>query len=229
MKKTTILLFDDHKVLRQSMRALLQTEPDFEVVGEAEDGRAAIESARQLQPDVVVMDIAMPQLNGLEATRRIIKEAPQAKVLIVSSYSDDKFVQELTEAGAVGYLLKQCAAPDFLKAVREAHKGKASYSPTISKRLVEQSRQSFLTGGRSASAKNTTALTSREREVLQLVAEGKGNREVAAELSISVKTVEKHRQHAMNKLNIHDVAGLTRYAITEGIIDSAPGRPGVGE
>jgi DNA-binding NarL/FixJ family response regulator len=228
MKKTTILLVDDHKVLRQSMRALLMTEPDFEVVGEAEDGRAAIESARQLQPDVVVMDIAMPQLNGLEATRRIIKEAPHAKVLVVSSYSDDKFVQELTEAGAVGYLLKQCAAPDFLKAVREAQKGKSSYSPSISKRLSEQSRQSFLTGGRSASAKNTaTVLTSREREVLQLVAEGKGNRQVAVDLGISVKTVEKHRQHAMNKLNIHDIAGLTRYAIAEGIIDNAPGRPGL--
>jgi DNA-binding NarL/FixJ family response regulator len=220
MNKTSILLVDDHTVLRQSLRALLTTEPDLEVVGEAGDGRQAVELARLLQPDVVVMDIAMPQLNGLEATRRIVKEAPHTNVLIVSSYSDDKFVQELSEAGAVGYLLKQSAAPEFIQAVREARKGKASFSPSISKRIFEQNRQAFLAGGKFAGPKNATELTSREREVIQLVAEGKGNRVVAGELNISVKTVEKHRQHAMNKLNIHDIAGLTRYAIAEGIIDS---------
>ncbi|HWA11148.1 MAG TPA: response regulator transcription factor [Opitutaceae bacterium] len=222
MKKITILLVDDHMVLRQGMRALLMTEPDLDVVGEAENGRQAVEMAAKLQPEVVVMDIAMPQLNGLEATRRIVKESPRSRVLILSSYSDDKFVQELTEAGAIGYLLKQTAAPDFIKAVREAQKGKPCFSPTISKRLFDHYRQAFLTGTNPRNAKPTATLTSREREVLQLVAEGKGNREVAAALDISVKTVEKHRQHTMDKLNIHDVAGLTRYAIAEGMIASAP-------
>jgi DNA-binding NarL/FixJ family response regulator len=223
MKKTTVLLVDDHMVLRQGMRALLMTEPDLEVVGEAENGRQAVEMAAKLCPDVIVMDIAMPELNGLEATRRITKETPQAKILILSSYSDDKFVQELTEAGAVGYLLKQTAAPEFIKAIRAAHRGKPCFSPTISKRLFDHYRQAFLKGGKPVSHKTSATLTSREREVIQLVAEGKGNRQVAADLKISVKTVEKHRQQAMNKLNIHDIAGLTRYAIAEGIIDSTPG------
>lgn len=224
MKKITVLLVDDHMMLRQGMRALLMTEPDFEVVGEAENGRQAVELAGKLQPDVVVMDIAMPQLNGLEATRRIAKDAPRTKVLILSSYSDDKFVQELTEAGAIGYFLKQTAAPEFIKAVREADKGKICFSPSISKRLFDHYRQAFLKGGKPDTQKTSAVtLTSREREVLQLVAEGKGNREAAADLGISVKTVEKHRQHAMDKLNIHDIAGLTRYAMAEGIIDGTPG------
>lgn len=224
MKKITLLLVDDHMVLREAMRALLATEADLEIVGEAENGRQAVELAGQLQPDVVIMDIAMPQLNGLEATRRITKEAPNTKVLILSSYSDDKFVQDLTEVGAIGYLLKQSAAPEVIKAVREAAKGKSCFSPSISRRLFDQSRPGFLKSGeRPMKQKNSLALTSREREVLQLVAEGKGNRQVAAELNISVKTVEKHRQHAMDKLNIHDTAGLTRYAYAEGLIDSTPG------
>jgi len=217
MKNITILLVDDHMVLREALRALLQTEPDLEVVGDAENGRQAVEMAAKLQPDVVVMDLAMPQLNGLEATRRIIKESPGTKVLILSSYSDDKFVQELIEAGAVGYFLKQTGAPEFIKAVREAHKGKACFSPSISKRLLDHHRAG------ASQDKNTVPLTSREREVVQLVAEGKGNRQVAADLNVSIKTVEKHRQHAMDKLNIHDIAGLTRYAVAEGIIDRVTG------
>ena len=218
MNKISILLVDDHMVLREALRALLRTEPDLEVVGDAENGRQAVELAAQLQPDVVVMDIAMPQLNGLEATRRITKESPHTKVLILSSYSDDKFVLDLVEAGAVGYVLKQTAAPEFIKAVREAHKGKASFSPALARRFGDHGRAGAPRDGR-----NPVPLTSREREVLQLVAEGKGNRQAAAELSVSIKTVEKHRQHAMNKLNIHDIAGLTRYAVAEGIIDRMPG------
>jgi len=223
MKKITVLLVDDHRVLREALRALLLTEPDLEVVGEAENGREAVEMAGALQPDVVVMDIAMPQLNGLEATRRITKEAPRTKVLILSSYSDDKFVEQLSEAGAVGYFLKQTGAPEFIKALREASKGKACFSSSISKRLLDQGRRGSSKGGGTPHPKTSVALTSREREVIQLVAEGKGNRQAAAELGVSIKTVEKHRQHAMNKLNIHDIAGLTRYAVAEGIIDRMAG------
>ena len=204
---------------------LLQTEPDLEVVGDAENGRQAVELAQKLQPDVVVMDIAMPQLNGLEATRRITKESPRTKVLILSSYSDDRFVQELIEAGAVGYFLKQTGAPEFLKAVRAAHRGQACFSPAISKRIREPSRSASSKDGGPVRPMTPVPLTSREREVIQLVAEGNGNRQVAADLGVSIKTVEKHRQHAMDKLNIHDVAGLTRYAIAEGIIDRMAGPP----
>jgi len=222
MKKITILLVDDHTVLRQGLRALLLTESDMEIVGEAENGRQAVQMAAKLAPDVVVMDIAMPQLNGLEATHQICKEAPLTKVLILSSYGDDEYVRRLTEAGAVGYLIKQTMANDLIKAIREAHKGNAYFSPSIAKRLLDHYRESFLKGGKPLTQKFTERLTSREREVLQLVAEGKGNKQMASDLCISIKTVEKHRQQAMNKLNIHDVAGLTRYAIAQGIIESSP-------
>jgi DNA-binding NarL/FixJ family response regulator len=223
MKKISILLVDDHMVLRQGMRALLETERELEVAGEAENGRQAVDLAAKLQPDVVVMDIAMPKLNGVEATRQILKEAPQAKVLILSSYGDDKFVQELTEAGAVGYLTKQTAAPEFIKAVREAANGKSCFSSSIAERLFHRYRQAFLKDGKTRQQLTPVILTSREREVVQLVAEGNINRQVAADLGISTKTVEKHRQSAMNKLNIHDTAGLTRYALREGIIESPAG------
>ncbi len=220
MKKITILLADDHTVVRQGLRSLLQAEPDIEVVGEAETGRHALQMARQLRPDVVVMDIAMPQLNGLEATRQITKECPTTKVLILSSYSDDEYVHSLTEAGAVGYLIKQTAANDLIKAIHEAVKGNSFFSPAISKRMLDYYREAYLKG--KPLRKHAEQLTSREMEVLQLVAEGKANKQIASDLSISIKTVEKHRQQVMNKLNIHDVAGLTRYAITKGIIENTP-------
>jgi len=222
MKKITVLLVDDHTVLRQGLRALLLSETDIEIVGEAENGRQAVQLARKLMPEVVVMDIAMPQLNGLEATRQITKEAPGAKVLILSSYSDDEYVRQLTSAGAVGYLVKQTAANELIKAIREAHKGNAYFTPAIAKRLLDHYRESFFKGGKPINQKSAVHLTSREQEVLQLVAEGKGNKQMASDLCISIKTVEKHRQQAMNKLNIHDVAGLTRYAIAQGIIESTP-------
>jgi DNA-binding NarL/FixJ family response regulator len=222
MKKITVLLVDDHTVLRQGLRALLLTEPDMEIVGEAENGRQAVQMAVNLAPDVVIMDIAMPQLNGLEASAQIAREAPLSKVLILSSYGDDEYVQRLTEAGAVGYLTKQTAANDLIKAIREAQKGNAYFSPSIAKRLLDRYRQSFRTGGKLPKQKSTAHLTSREREVLQLVAEGRGNKQMASDLCISIKTVEKHRQQAMDKLNIHDIAGLTRYAIAQGIIESTP-------
>ncbi len=218
MQKITVLLADDHTIVRQGFRALLEAEPDIAVVGEAENGRQAIGQARKLQPDVVVMDIAMPLLNGLEATRQIAKEAPSTKVLILSSYSDDEYVNQLTEAGAVGYLLKQTAASDLIKAIREAKKGNAFFSPAISKRLMEHYRETLVRGV--PVRKRSDILTSREAEVLQLIAEGKANKQIASELNVSIKTVEKHRQQLMNKLNIHDIAGLTRYAIAKGVIEA---------
>src|SRR6266478_941901 len=202
MQKITVLLADDHTIVRQGFRALLQAEQDIVIVGEAETGRHAVQLAKKLTPDVVVMDIAMPLLNGLEATRQVMKEVPSAKVLILSSYSDDEYVQQSTEAGAAGYLLKQTAVADLLKAIREARRGNAFFSPAISKRIVEHYRETFPKGV--PVKKGTDLLTAREAEVLQLIAEGKANKHIAVELSISIKTVEKHRQQLMNKLNIHD-------------------------
>lgn len=218
MQKIKVLLADDHNVVRQGLRALFTTEEDIEIVGEADTGRQAVQMAKRLMPDVVVMDIAMPLLNGLEATRQITNQVPTAKVLVLSTYSDDEYVQQLTEAGAAGYLVKQTAANDLLKAIREAHRGNAYFSPSIAKRLRDHYREAF-TSGQPAKPR-THSLTSREAEVLQLIAEGKPNKQIAAELCISIKTVEKHRQQLMNKLNIHDIAGLTRHAVAKGIIET---------
>jgi DNA-binding NarL/FixJ family response regulator len=220
MQKITVLLADDHTVVRQGLRALLAAESDIDVVGEAETGRQAIQLAGKFLPDVVVMDIAMPLLNGLEATRQITREVPSTRVIILSSYSDDEYVEQLTEAGAIGYLLKQTAATDLIKAIREAKLGNAYFSPSISRRMLDYYRRAFVSG--QPVRKSGESLTSRESEVLQLIAEGKTNKQIAAELFISIKTVEKHRQQVMNRLNIHDIAGLTRYAMAKGIIESKP-------
>src|SRR3954465_7438436 len=221
MSKIKILLADDHTVVRQGLKALLAAEEDIEIVGEAENGRQAIQLVKKLLPAVVVIDIAMPVLNGLEATRQITHAVPSTKVLILSSYSDDEYVQQLTEAGAAGYLVKQTAATELLKAIREAHRGNAYFSPAIAKRLRDHCREVFVTG--QPAKRRTDYLTTREAEVLQLIAEGRANKQIAAELCISIKTVEKHRQQVMNKLGIHDVAGLTRHAIAKGIIESNVG------
>src|SRR5437867_3751746 len=217
MPKTTVLLADDHTVVRQGLRALLTAESDIEIVAEAETGRQAVQLVKNHKPDVVVMDVARPLLNGLEATRQIIRDVPSSRVLILSSYYDDEYVHQSAEAGAVGYLLKQAAVTDLVKAIREAKKGNAFFSPSISKRLMEHYRQTLVRGV--PVKKRTDLLTSRETEVLQLIAEGKPNKQIAAELGLSIKTVEKHRQQLMNKLGIHDIAGLTRYAISKGIIE----------
>jgi DNA-binding NarL/FixJ family response regulator len=164
----------------------------------------------------VVMDVAMPLLNGLEATRQILKLTPAPKVLVLTSYGDDDCVEQMMQAGASGYLIKQTAANDLLKAIREVQRGNAFFSPAIAKRLRDQCRDAF-TNGRTT--KKPGELTTREAEVLQLIAEGFSNKQIAGELSISIKTVEKHRQQVMNKLGIHDVAGLTRYAISKGMVE----------
>src|SRR5438874_1897284 len=221
MQKITVILADDHTVVRQGLRALLVSEGDIEIVGEADNGRQAVQMVKKFLPDVVVMDIAMPVLNGLEATRQIVRTVPSTKVVVLSSYSDDDYAQQLTEAGAAGYLVKQTAANDLLKAIREAHKGNAYFSPAIAKRLRDHCRQAFSSG--QTIRRRSDYLTTREAEVLQLIAEGRANKQIAAELCISIKTVEKHRQQVMNKLGIHDVAGLTRHAIAKGIIETNVG------
>lgn len=221
MQKIRVLLADDHTVVRQGIRALLIAEEDIDIVGEAENGRQAVQLVKQLMPDVAIVDIAMPVLNGLEATRQITRTVPSARVLILSSYGDDQYVEQITEAGAAGYLVKQSAANDLVEAIREVHKGNAFFSPSIAKRLRDQCREA-LSGGQPA-RRRSDYLTTREAEVLQLVAEGFANKQIAAELSISIKTVEKHRQQVMNKLGIHDVAGLTRHAIARGIIETNTG------
>lgn len=221
MEKISVILADDHNVVRQGLKALLSTEEDIQVVAEAENGRTAVQLAKKLLPDVIVMDIAMPVLNGLEATRQISRSVPEVKVLVLSSYSDDTYVQQLTEAGAAGYLVKQTAGTELVKAIREAQQGNAYFSPSIAKRLRDQCRQALT--GEPVSGRRSDTLTTREAEVLQLIAEGRANKQIAAELCISIKTVEKHRQQVMNKLGIHDVAGLTRHAISKGIIESTGG------
>jgi DNA-binding NarL/FixJ family response regulator len=222
MKKISVLLADDHTVVRQGLRALLKAEEDMEVVGEAENGRQAVNLVKKTPPDVVLMDVAMPLMNGLEATRQILKSSPTTKVLVLTSYGDDDCIEQLMRAGAAGYLIKQTAANDLLKAIREVQRGNAFFSPSIAKRLRDQCRQAFSNG---QPVKRSGDLTSRESEVLQLIAEGFSNKQIAAELSISIKTVEKHRQQVMNKLNIHDVAGLTRYAISKGLVERTAPAP----
>ncbi len=219
MKRITVLLAEDHMIVREGLRSLLEHEGDIEVVGEAQTGRQAVQLTRKLRPAVVVMDIAMPLLNGLEATRQILKAVPATKVIILSAHSDDAYVEQVIALGAAGYLIKQTSLQVLSKAIREAHKGNTFFSPSVAKRLRDRDRKSTDRGGQLK--KKVACLSSREVEVLQLIAEGKANKEVAAELGISIKTVEKHRQHLLSKLNIHDVAGLTRYAISAGIIESS--------
>jgi DNA-binding NarL/FixJ family response regulator len=214
-KSISVLLADDHVVVRQGIRALLEAEGDIRVIGEATTGREAVGMARTLRPDVILMDVAMPGLNGLEAIRQIRKAIPDAKVLILSAHSDDGYVEQVIALGGVGYAVKHTSASVLSMAVREIQKGNAYFSPSVARRLESRLGR----GGRLN--KRGVGLSSREVEVLQLIAEGQANKQVASELHISVKTVEKHRQRLMEKLNIHDTAGLTRYAIAAGIIESS--------
>jgi len=219
MKKITILLADDHTIVREGFRKMLEFEDDLEVIGEAKDGRQAVAMAKELLPAVILMDIAMPLLNGLEATRQVLRAVPTAKVLMLSAHNDDAYVKNAVESGAMGFLLKQTSAHDVCRAIREIQKGNKFFTPSISKRLDRLHAQP--TDRTGAVPKKAGELTSREMEVLQLIAEGKANKETASELGIGLKTVEKHREHLMQKLDIHDTAGLTRYAIGAGIIESS--------
>ena len=219
MKRITVLLAEDHDIVREGLRSLLELSGEFEVVGEAANGRQAVELAIKLKPTVVVMDIAMPLLNGFEATRQILLAAPATKVLVLSAHSDDEYVAHMAEVGAFGYLVKQNSGQILVHAVKEIASGHKYFSPSILKRVENAERKSRESGAAPGKAKR--ALTSREAEVLQLVAEGAANKQVAAELGISIKTVEKHRQQLMDKLDIHDTAGLTRHAIATGVIESS--------
>ena len=218
-RRITVLLAEDHKIVREGLRKLLEGEADLKVVGEAETGRQAVEQVQRLRPDVVVMDIAMPLLNGMEATRQILKAVPGTRVLILSAHGDDAYVEQVMALGAAGYLLKQTSARILAQAIREVQKGKSFFSPAVARRLHEPGRK----GANRVTLldRNGVPLSPPEAEVLQLIAEGQANKQVAAELGISVKTVEKHRQRLMEKLDIHDTAGLTRYAIAAGIIESS--------
>jgi len=219
MKRITVLLVEDHAIVRQGLRLLVQADGDIEIVGEAKTGREAVQMTGELRPEIVVMDIAMPLLNGLEATRQILKTYPATKVLILSAHSDPEYVEQVVKAGASGYLVKQSSGDVLAQAIRELHNGKTFFTASIAKRLKEEYQKS--PDGIGLRKKGDTDLTSRETELLQLIAEGQANKQIASELGISIKTVEKHRQHLMEKLKIHDIAGLTRFAIAAGIIESS--------
>ena len=215
--RITVLLADDHMIVREGLRKLLEAERDIEVVGEAATGRQAVAMARKLRPAVVVMDIAMPLLNGLEATRQIRDTVPDAKVLVLSAHSDDAYIERLTALGATGYLIKQTSSHFLSEAIREVHNGNTFFSPSVAKKLREQRQKARERKGLPKA--KAACLSSREVEVLQLIAEGEANKQIGAELGISIKTVEKHRDHLMQKLDIHDTAGLTRYAISAGMVE----------
>jgi DNA-binding NarL/FixJ family response regulator len=218
-KQIKVLLAEDHCIMREGICALLQADGGFQLVGEARTGREAVELAQTHAPDVIVMDIAMPLLNGLEATRRILEANPAAKVLILSAHSDHEYIERVNAVGAAGFMEKQMSADMLAKAIREVANGNKFVSPSIATRM-RGSRKNARESNRVAGP-NTKRLTTREAEVLQLVAEGSANKQVAADLSISIKTVEKHRQHIMDKLDLHDTASLTRYAIAAGVIENS--------
>ena len=208
-----ILLADDHRLFREGLRSLLEKEPDVEVVVEAENGRAAVELAGDLKPDVVAMDISMPDLNGMEATRQIAKQVPGTKVIGLSMHSDRHFVEEMLKVGASGYLLKDCANEEFIRAIRAVATGQTYLSPAVAGKVTEDYVR--LAKGKSLPASKT--LSPREREVLQLVAEGWGSKQIAAKLNVSIKTIDSHRHQIMEKLNLHSVAELTKLAVREGL------------
>lgn len=215
MKKLRILLADDHIVMRTGLRALLERQPNLEVVGESENGRNTIDLASSLKPDVVIMDIGMPVLNGIEATKTVVTEHPATAVIILSMHADESYVMRALKAGARGYLLKDSAPADLLSAIQAVSQNKSFFSPKVSRILAEDYVRVLKQKG---GVDSYDLLTSREREILQLLAEGKANKEVATTLNISPYTVETHRKHILEKLNLHNPAELILYAVRKGII-----------
>ncbi len=207
-----ILIADDHQILRQGLRSLLDRYPDMEVVGEAPEGRTAVKLAADLAPDVLIMDVAMPDLNGVEATRQVLANAPATRVIALSMHSDRRFVAEMLKAGAKGYLLKEGAFEELANAIRAVVSGRVYLSPGVADVVVDDYLHRRPGDGPSAFGK----LSPREREVLQLLAEGKATKEIARELHVSVKTIETHRRQIMAKLDVYSVAELTKYAVREG-------------
>lgn len=210
-KKIRVLLADDHALVRQGFRLILSAQPDIEIVGEAGNGRETVELAEKLRPDVVVMDVAMPEMNGIEATRRLASLAPRTRVLALSMYKDSVYVREILRAGARGYLLKDAIDRDLVAAVRAVAAGEGYLSPAVSEAVLSDYRRHV--------SDPLDLLTSREREVLQMIAEGKTNKEIAAALNLSVYTVDAHRGRIMEKLNLHSVSELVRFAVRAGLVD----------
>ncbi len=210
-KKTRVLLADDHGLVRQGFRMILAAESDMEIVGEAADGREAVEMAERLHPDVVVMDVAMPGLNGIEATRRLSESTPRTRILALSMHKDSVYVREILRAGARGYLLKDAFDSDLLGAVRAVARGEGYLSPAVSDAVLSDYRKHV--------SDPLDLLSPREREVLQMLAEGKTNKEIASLLKLSVYTVEAHRGRIMEKLNLHSIGELVRFAVRSGMID----------
>ncbi len=215
MEKIRILLADDHTILRDGIRSLIVGEPDMEVIGEAEDGRTAVKMTCQSEPNVVLMDIGMPFLNGLEATRQIKNSKPEIKVLILTMHDNEEYIRQVLASGASGYILKDTAARDLIAAIRAAYRGETILSPAITRLIVED----YLRWGKSQPGQEADELSQREREVLQLIAEGYNNKEIAEILCISIKTVQVHRTNLMKKLNLHDRGELIKYAIQKKIIE----------
>ncbi|MFH2129455.1 MAG: response regulator transcription factor [bacterium] len=217
MTKIRVLLADDHTIVRKGLSALLAEEEDITVVAEAEDGREAVEKAFAMDPDVVVMDIGMPSLNGLEAVRAIKKGRPEMKVLILTMHENEEYITEALKAGVSGYLIKKSAPRDLITAIRLAYQGESFLSPAISTKVIHRFiRQAA--GDTADSVQKESPLTSREREVVQLIAEGSANKEIAARLGISIKTVKNHRSNLMEKLDLHNTAEITQFAIKNGLI-----------
>ena len=208
---TRVLLADDHKILRQGLRTLLEQEKDIQVVGEADNGRSSVKLSGELAPDVVIMDVAMPDLNGIDATRRIAEAEPRTRVLALSMHSDGRYVKGMLQAGARGYILKDCAAEELTHAIRTVMAGQVYVSPGVTGAIVNDYVRQL------SAADGPATLTRREREVLQLLAEGGSTANIAAGLHLSVKTIETHRKRIMDKLGLHSIAELTKYAIREGI------------
>ena len=210
---TRVLLADDHNMIRQGLRALIEKEEGMSVIAEAEDGRKAVELTAELSPKVVVMDVGMPNMNGIEATRRIVTADDQVKVLALSMHSDKRFVKEMFAAGASGYLLKDSAFQELVLAIRTLAEGRTYLSPGVTDSVIKD----FVNRRPETEVSVFSLLTGRQREVLQLTAEGMSTRDIAEQLKISVKTVETHRQKIMSKLGVHSIAELTKYAVREGL------------
>jgi two-component system response regulator NreC len=215
MDKIQIFLADDHTILRAGVRVLLEDESDMVVIGEAEDGRTAVKLACQLLPDIVLMDIALPLLSGLEATRQIRHDCPQVKILMLTMHDNEEYIRQALANGAMGYILKDAAAHELLDAIRAVYRGEAVLSPAITRLVIED----YLRWGDLQKDHSSDGLSPREREVLQLIAEGYSNRQMSEIMSISIKTVQTHRMNLMSKLNLHDRADLIKYAIQRKIID----------
>jgi len=212
---TRVLLVDDHQMMRQGLRSMLEKQPDIEVIAEAENGRIAVQLAAELSPHVVILDIAMPDMNGIEATRRIVAQQSNIKVIGLSMHSDRRFVSEMLKGGASGYMLKECAFDELAQAIRTVAAGEIYLSPKIAGVVVDGYKR-HLSADKSSVA---SILTNREREVLQLLAEGNSTKEIAFALGVSAKTIETHRQNMMRKLGMYSVAELTKYAVREGLTD----------